>query len=182
MIITISGPPGSGKTSVAKVVAKNLSAELLSAGLLFRNIAKDLGLNVIELNKRAENDFSIDSKVDRMILEKVSGAKAEKRNVVVESHIAGWLLKEYADVSIYLNAPVKERARRISIRDNVNIDEALLEIFRREFSHYIRFMRYYGIDITDISSFDLSLNSSLMTPEEIAKIIQDFILLSFKTV
>ncbi|BBG27134.1 (d)CMP kinase [Sulfuracidifex tepidarius] len=181
MIITISGPPGSGKTSVARLVAQHLSADLISAGSFFRKIASDIGISVVELNRKAESDFSIDSKLDSEILRMVLEARDENRNVIVESHIAGWLLREYSTFSIYLNAPVQERARRISIRDKISFNEALLEIFRREFSHYTRFMHYYGIDITDISLFDLSINTKSMKPEEIASLIENFISLSLKT-
>lgn len=181
MIITISGPPGSGKTTVARIVANHISAELISAGSFFRKIASEMGISVVELNRRAESDFSIDSKLDSEILRRVLEARNANRNVIVESHIAGWLLKEYSTFSIYLNAPVEERARRISIRDKMSFNDALLEIFRREFSHYTRFMQYYGIDISDISLFDLSINTKKMKPEEIASLVENFISLSLMT-
>ncbi|MCY0860392.1 (d)CMP kinase [Sulfuracidifex metallicus] len=182
MIITISGPPGSGKTSVAKIIAKDISADLVSAGSIFRKMAKEMEIDILQLNKIAEKDFSIDSKLDNEILNQILEARKSMKNIIVESHIAGWLFKEYSDLSFYLNAPLRERARRISIRDKTTYEEALLEIMRREYSHYTRFMLYYGIDITDISLFDLSLNTSKLSPQEIANLLEQVISLSFKTV
>ncbi|TRN01782.1 cytidylate kinase [Sulfolobus sp. E1] len=172
MIIVISGPAGSGKTSVASRLAKSLSFKLVSAGNLFREIAKEKDMDVISLNRVAESDFEIDKSVDRRIYEYLLSEK----DLVIESHIAGWLFREYANVTIYLWAPLKVRATRISMRDNIPYNEALIQIIRREYMHYRRFKKFYGIDINNLSVFDLVINTNNMSLDNVVKVILTYLL------
>jgi len=56
MIITISGLPGSGKTSVGKLIAERLGYEFLSIGDLRGSFASKKGLTIDELNKLGEDN------------------------------------------------------------------------------------------------------------------------------
>ncbi|AAK40992.1 AAA family ATPase [Saccharolobus solfataricus] len=171
MIIIISGPPGSGKTSVAIKLANELSYKFISAGKIFRDIAQSMGLDIINLNRVAESNFDIDKMVDKKIHEYV----LRERNLIVESHIAGWIFREYTDVAIYLWAPLKIRANRIAIRDKISYVEAVSQIIRREYMHYKRFNKFYGIDINDLSVFDLVINTSNIDINNIVKLILDYL-------
>ncbi|WP_338601055.1 AAA family ATPase [Sulfolobus tengchongensis] len=167
MRIIISGPPGSGKTSVAVRLANALSYKFVSAGSMFREIAQKMGLDVVNLNRLAETNFDIDRMVDKKIYDYI----LNERDIIIESHIAGWLFREYADFAVYLWAPLKIRAGRISLRDKVSYDEALSQIISREYMHYKRFKRFYGIDVNDLSVFDLVINTSDIGIDEIVKVI-----------
>lgn len=68
-------------------------------------------------------------------------------------------------------APLDVRAKRIASRDHISEDEAIIQIIKRERSHRERFLRYYGIDILDLSVFDLVINTSYLLPEDVADII-----------
>ncbi|QGA54536.1 AAA family ATPase [Sulfolobus sp. E5-1-F] len=171
MIIVISGPPGSGKTSVAIKLANELSYKFISAGKIFRDIAQKMGIDIINLNKFAESNFDIDKMVDKKIFEYILNEK----NLIVESHIAGWLFREYTNIAIYLWAPLKIRANRIAIRDNVSFDEAISQIVKREYMHYKRFNKFYGIDINDLSVFDLVINTSNIDVNNTVKLILTYL-------
>ncbi len=170
MIVLISGPSGSGKTTVARSLSAKLNLNYVSAGELFRQVAKSMGKDILDLNLEAEKDFSIDKEIDRKIFE-----RALKGNVVIESHIVGWLLRDLSDVSVYLWAPVEERARRISIRDNLPYKEALEKVIAREDSHGSRFWKYYGVDFSDLSAYDLTLNTFGLTADKVVEIILQYI-------
>ncbi|BFH73461.1 AAA family ATPase [Sulfurisphaera javensis] len=172
MILVISGPPGSGKSTVAKILSKKFSLQYISAGSIFRKLAESEGLSLLELNKKAEVIFDIDRKIDYEILRLVK----DEKNLVIESHIGGWLLKGLSDLSVYLNADLEVRAQRISKRDNIPFSEALEQIIEREESHRKRFLSYYGIDLFDLSVFDLVINTNFLSPDDIAKIIETYIL------
>src|SRR5437667_457898 len=64
VLITISGLPGSGKTTVARLVAQELGLEHVYAGDLFRRQAEAAGLTLEEYARRAETDHSIDRRLD----------------------------------------------------------------------------------------------------------------------
>jgi cytidylate kinase len=176
MIIAISGPPGSGKTTIALELSKKLNISFISAGRIFRKVAADKGLSIIELNRLAEKNIDIDREIDFQITTIVKKVP----NIVIESHIAAWLLNNIADYKIYLSAPIHVRAKRIADRDKISYSDALKEIINREWSHYIRFKKYYGIDITDLSIFDLVINTANLSVTETVEFIYNFIKLSGK--
>lgn len=176
MIIVISGPSGSGKTTVAKSLALKYGLKFVSAGQIFREMARSQGIDVISLNREAENSFDIDKAIDQEIIR-----QASKSNVVIESHIAGWLLAGKSDLSVYLWAPIEERARRISIRDGLSYEDAMRSVIEREQSHYLRFWRYYGIDIQDLSVYDLVINTTKLFPEGVVKTIESFLAQNIRT-
>ncbi len=60
MIITISGKAGSGKSTIAKQLAKKLGLKHYSTGDFMRQMAKDKGVSLLELSRIAEKDKSID--------------------------------------------------------------------------------------------------------------------------
>ena len=67
MIITISGAPGSGKTTVARLLAKKLGYRHYSIGDLRGEIALRKGITIDELNKLGEKDPSSDREVDEYL-------------------------------------------------------------------------------------------------------------------
>ena len=69
MLITISGPPGGGKTTVATAIADAFDLEHVSGGDIFRSLADDRGYSLVEFNALAEEDDSIDRDLDRRLRE-----------------------------------------------------------------------------------------------------------------
>ncbi len=169
-VIVVSGPPGSGKTTYARYISSKLNMKLISAGGIFREIARERGVSLIELSEMAARDPSIDLLVDRKMLE-----KAKEGNVVLEGHLTAWIVSEYADLKIYLAAPFIERVKRIALREKKSFSEALIETSRREFLEAVRFRKYYGIDILDLSIFDYVIDTSKHDIDSVKRII-DFIL------
>ncbi len=168
--IVISGPPGSGKTTQAKKIAEYFGLRYYSAGMIFREIARERGLTLAELSEIASRDPSIDLEIDRRSYE-----EALKGNVVIDGHLTAWIVNELADIRIYVTAPLHVRIKRIALRDNKSIHEAMTETIIREYLQEKRFLEYYGIEIFDTSIFDLIINTENMSPEETFEIIKAFI-------
>ncbi len=162
----ISGPPGSGKSTYARRLARELRLEYYNTGSIFRAIAKERGVTLAELSALAEEDPSIDLEIDRRTID-----RARQGGVVIDSHLAAWLLKDYSDYLVLVKAPAWVRIARISSRDGIPLREALVETMVREWSQRQRFRSYYGIDITDTSIFHLVVDTSRFGVEETYSII-----------
>jgi len=168
--IAISGQPVSGKTTYARFIAEKYGLRHISSGKLFRMYAKEKGLSLLELHKLAEIDSSIDATIDAKALQ-----EAKKGNVVIEGHLAAWIVKDYADIRIFFKAPLEERGKRLSKRDNISIEEAIKEIITREESNKKRAKKYYGINLDDWSIFDLIIDTSKLNIPNIKNLLSFYI-------
>ena len=167
MLITVSGPPGGGKTTTASRLAERFDLEHVSGGDIFRALAEERGLSPLEFNKLAEEDEGIDRDLDRRLRE----IATERDGVVLESRLAGWLADEYADFRIWLDAPVAVRAARIADREEKAPELAENETVEREASEALRYEEYYDIDITDLSIYDLVVNTARWDAEGVLDVV-----------
>jgi len=169
MLVTISGPPGSGKSTVASALADHLDYEHISGGDIFRGLAEERGMTLEEFNELAEDDPQIDKDLDRQLRE----TARNQDDVVLESRLAGWMAGEYADIKIWLDAPIGVRARRIAEREDKTPAAARAETEKREQSETQRYEEYYAIDFDDITIYDLSVNTARWGPDAVTDIVLD---------
>lgn len=167
MLITISGPPGSGKSTVAEALADELDYEHVSGGDVFRGLAKERGLSLAEFNELAEEDDQIDRDLDRQLRE----TAREQDDVVLESRLSGWMAGEFADLKIWLDAPLDVRAERIASREAKSVEQAKTETAEREESEKSRYWEYYHIDFDDKSIYDLALNTARWSEDAVPKLV-----------
>jgi len=163
MIICISGLAGSGKNTVGEIVAKKLN--LREVKLSFKDEARREGVDLMKVQSAAGGDEKYDRELDREI-----ARRAKKGNCVVMTWLGPWVVKN-ADLRVWLNVSEKERARRVAKRDGMSLRKALEHIRKRDEENRRRYKRYYGIDITDHSMFDLEINSDIFNPQQIAGIV-----------
>jgi len=169
MLVTISGPPGSGKSTVASTLADHLGYQHISGGDIFRGLAEERGMTLEEFNELAEDDPQIDKDLDRQLRE----TARNQDDVVLESRLAGWMAGEYADIKIWLDAPMGVRARRIAEREDKTPAAARAETEKRERSETQRYEEYYAIDFDDITIYDLSVNTARWGPDAVTDIVLD---------
>jgi cytidylate kinase len=169
MLITVSGPAGSGKSTLAATLADRLGSDHLSGGDIFREIAAERDLSPLELNKLAEEDDQIDRDLDH----RLRSTARNSDDLVLESRLAGWMAGDYADLRLWLDAPLNIRATRIAEREEKPVDQAREETQARADSEALRYEEYYGIDIHDRSIYDLVINTARWGPEGVLSLVAD---------
>ena len=165
MKITISGLPGSGTTTVAKILASKLGYKLVSAGEIFRELARKKNITLKELTRLAFRNPEYDLYVDKY--QKKIGEK--ENNIIIEGRLSGWFIKDAFKVWIF--ARDKVRYERIARREEKDFETVKNETKERENIEKERYMKYYGIDVEDLSIYHLIINSEYFSAESIANII-----------
>lgn len=163
MLLTVSGPPGSGKSTTAELLADAFDLDHVSGGDIFRELADERGYTPLEFNKLAEENESIDRDLDRRLRE----IAIEEDDLVLESRLAGWLAGDHADFRFWLDAPARVRGYRIAEREAKDPERATEETKAREASEAQRYAEYYGIDIRDLTIYDLSVNTARWEPDAV---------------
>jgi cytidylate kinase len=168
LLLTISGLPGSGTSTVAREVAQRLAIERLDGGAVFRAMAVERGLSLADFGALAEADAAIDVELDRRLT-----ARARQGDVVLESRLAGWIATNEAlpAYRVWLTCDDAERDRRVGTRDGQTVAEAATANRAREASEAARYAAYYGIDIGDLSIYDLVVDTTATPPDACVELI-----------
>ena len=166
--ITISGAPGSGKTTVSQILEKKLGLRYVYSGDAFREMAKKYNMQLEDFGRYCEKHREIDQQLDDYQLEML-----KKGNVIVEGRIAGWIAyrNNIPALKVLIDADIETRAKRVVNREKGDEKGRKKEIITREKSEAARYKKYYNIDLKDTSIYDIVIDSRNKTPEEIADIV-----------
>lgn len=170
LVITISGLHGVGKSTIAKSISKEFNLRYISAGLLFRKIAKEKNLSLLELSEKAKTFPEIDAMIDNMQKE-----EAYKGGTVIDGLISSFICKDLANIKIYIKANLETRINRIAKRDGIIFEKALKETLERENNERERFKKFYGFNIDDTSIYDLVIDNSYISANSCVEIIKMYI-------
>lgn len=169
LVIAVSGLHGSGRSTQARKLADSFGLRYYSTGTAFREMAQERGVGLEEMSKLAEKNSEFDEFLDRRTKE-----ESRRGGVVIDATLSGWMAED-PDLRIFLTAPIEERARRIAERECVSLVEAEAETRTREASERERFQKYYGVDVMDLSIYDMVLNTALLEPEGTARILKKLV-------
>ncbi len=174
MIITIVGKAGSGKSVVAKRLAKKLKMKHYSSGDFFRELARKKKMGFIELNKYAKTHASVDKYVDNR--QKRLGK--EKDNFVMDGRTSAFFIphsvKIFLDVSLDKGAGrIFKHKRKFELYKSVN--QAKKFIKKRIKLEKQRYRKYYKLDPYQRKHYDLYLNTSNLTINQVVNKIIKFV-------
>jgi len=167
LIVTISGKPGSGKSTVAKVLATRLGLDHHSAGDFMRQMAAERGLTVLELSRAAESDPAVDLEIDR----RTARLGAERAGFVMDSRLAWHFIPH--SVKVFLDVDLHEAARRIfnarreTEVENVDLESTMRSTLARQTSESSRYQRYYGVDYLQLERYDIVIDTTGLGVDEV---------------
>ena len=175
MKITISGTPGSGKTTVAEILAKKLRLKHYSIGNLRGKMALERGIDIDELNKLGEREEFTDKEVDEY--QRELGEKED--NFIIDGRLSYHFIP--SSVKIFLDVDLKTSCERIMKDERADektfdtVEETEQHIKNRIASDDLRYKKYYGLDYKDKTQYDLLIDTSEMTAEEVAENITKYL-------
>ncbi len=171
MIITLAGEGGAGKTTVAKLLAEKLGYEHISAGGIRREVAKKHGMTIDEFNELGTREEWTDKEVDDYLV----ALGATRDNIVADSWMAWHFIpngfKVYLTVDPNVAAQrVFENQRPTETKHNT-VAEVKAMLQARQNGNGKRWLQWYNKDFSDTSQYDLVIDTTQMTPQEVVQTI-----------
>ena len=176
MHITITGKLGSGKSTVAKKLVELYGFEIFSTGAILRAAAAERGMDVLELNKelsaKLDSDRSMDDLIDNTTIRVAAERKDDK--LIFDSRMAWHFVPDSFKVFVTVAPCVAAERVMKDPRPGEpaeDVDELCAELVERSKVEQSRFMQLYGVDYYDYNNFNLVVDSSRRTPDEIVALI-----------
>jgi len=173
-ILTITGDLGSGKSTVSHLLCERLKYDYIYTGQIQRKIAERYQMTTLELNQYAETHPEIDEEIDATFKSLINST-----DLVVDSRLAWFFIPN--SFKLFLKTEVNVAAQRISCDSSrgsekyASVEEAANHIIARKESENKRYVELYGADCSDLTNFDLVIDTSFITPEEVSdKIIAGY--------
>ncbi len=169
--ITLTGDLGSGKSAVSKILCERTGFEYISTGKVQRQLAQELGLDTLEMNRRADTDPSIDERIDSIFV----SLGQDPKGYVIDSRMAWFFLPD--SFKVFLQTDVHVAVHRIlndptrNSEQYASPEEAAQKILARKASENARFLAKYGADCSNLDNFDLVIDTAKRLPEAVADLI-----------
>lgn len=164
--LTVGGLPGTGTSTLCKLLQERLGAPYTYAGQIFRDEAARRGLDLAAFGALCQEDSSVDQALD----DQQVALLRESEDLILEGRLSGWLAhrNDVDALKVWVTCEPAERMRRITERDGGDVAAQEAKTLAREASEADRYQRYYGIDLADTSVYDAVLDSTRASPEELA--------------
>ena len=173
-IITITGEAGSGSSSATQLIADAMEFKRFSAGGLIRNIAKERGITMDNFNEFANQNNIIDQEIDTLIRRLGEGSE-----IVLDARLGYYWIHD--SFKVFLAVEPEVAAERVfeDIKDGrlhgyeaTSLDQTIYTMQKHSESTRERYIRDYGVDISNTKPFDLVISTDGKSLEEVAQIIR----------
>lgn len=173
MLISITGKLGSGKSTICGIMKDRYGYEIFSTGVINREYARRLGITTLELNKRLKDDPTLDREIDSLVT-KISIERKDDQ-LIFDSRMA-WHFAVNT-FKIFLTIDPMEAARRVMLNQRgeeeryTDVNDACEKLVERSTVERARFLDIYNQDYYDYSNFNLVVDTTRRSPDEIVDII-----------
>lgn len=167
-IISLSGELASGKGTVSKLLAEELNYTIYRNGEYARKLAKEKGLDITSFNEYLAKHPEIDIQI-----EKSAAEYAETHdNFIIDARL-GWYAVPNS-FKVYLIIDIDVAANRAFNDPNrketemfATLEEQKEDMIKRYNLENERYFKLYGVHKEDKSNYDLVIDTSDKTPEEV---------------
>ena len=167
-IITIAGNGGSGKSTIAKLLEEKLGYKCVVMGDIMRRLASENNMDIVTFNEYIKEHPEFDHQVDDMIVD----ISEKEDELIIVSRTAWHFAKESFRVYLYVEPEVAGKrifadSQRINEKKYDTLEEAIENTRKRNESEKNRYMSLYNIDVTNLDNYDLALDTSALTIDEV---------------
>ncbi len=173
-IISIAGDIASGKGTVSKILQEKLNFGVYKNGDYFRQLAKSMGMDVTEFNKYVSTHTEIDKKIEQSATE----YSKEHDNFVIDARLGWYAVPESFKIYLKVNIDIAaSRAfndsslNRKSTENFTSVEEQKADMITRYNLENERYYQVYNVHKEDMSNYDLVIDTTDKTPDEVANII-----------
>ena len=165
--ISVTGDLGSGKSTVCKILSEKMNAEIVSIGVINRKMAMEMNMDAVEFNK-----FIVGKpEYDKIFDDYQKAYENKPGSFIVDSRLGFHFVP--STYSFYLKTEIKESAKRIMSANRcsetyASIEEAVQKINERRQAEKVRYMQCYGVDILDMNNYDCVIDTTNLTPQQVA--------------
>ena len=172
LVVTISGPPGSGTSTLVSKVSENFGWSSMNGGAVFREEAHRRGISVEELSSKAKEDPEVDKSLDKLLQNRMASDDCPE---IVESRLCGWWAfnNNLECTRVWVEVSDIERARRIQKREGGTLQDCLERSEKRQIDDMERYLELYGIDLGDMSPYTLIVYADDKDEEEVFSIVKN---------
>jgi CMP/dCMP kinase len=169
--ISITGDLGSGKSTVCRYLKEKYGFNVYSIGVIQRSLAEKYNMSTYEFNKYMESHPEIDEEIDTDL----TAIGRRNENMVLDSRMAWHFVPD--SFKVYLTVDIDTAAKRVtddrrgSVECYSDPDDAKCKLLARKSSENLRYKTKYNVDCTDLANFDLVIDTSHITPQEVADTI-----------
>lgn len=176
IIVCISGLAGTGKSTLAKMIAEKYNLKYYSGGDALKDLAADEGYNSqahgwwessegLQFLARREQDLSFDKLVDKKLIE-----FSKKGDVLLDSWTMPWLL-DYG-FKIWLAASEERRTERIAKRDKLTIHQARKVLKEKETRTKNIYKKLYGFKLgEDFDPFHIIIDTDKLVAKQVFEVL-----------
>ena len=166
--ITISGHPGSGTSTLVKLLSEKMGWNSLNGGELFRQEAKRRNMTLADFGELCKNDPDVDHELDALLKQEML-RNDDQAPAIIESRLAGWWAYqlELEIPRIWLDVDEFERAKRVQDREGGSIEMILKESEKRASVDAQRFLELYNLLPEQHEPYSHRIEATSLNPQEV---------------
>lgn len=175
-IISLAGELSSGKGTVSKILMKDLNYGVYRNGDYFRKLAQEKGMSVTEFNEYVKQHTEIDIQIENSAKDYAK----ENDKFIIDARLGWYAVPE--SFKVYLKVDIDVAAKRAFENQDVqkkqtemfsSIEEQKEDMIKRYKLENERYFKVYGVRKDDMSNYDLVIDTTNLTPEEVANKIKE---------
>ena len=173
-IISLGGELASGKGTVSKILMEELNFGIYKNGDYFRKLGKEMGMDVTTFNIYVKEHPEIDKKIEYSATEYAK----DHDNFIIDARLGWYAVPE--SFKVYLKVNIDEATKRalndMNRKDSENFtsfEEQKADMLKRYKLENERYFNLYGVRKEDESNYDLVIDTTTLTPNQVADKIKE---------